>query len=821
MNSKPTRPPFEALLAVATVSFAILAAEVALTRSFSVLFRAPYVFLIVSGAIGGLGLGGLFVQFVRPGAERVRAWIVGLSVVLALAIAAPVLWLFASAWGREQVAHAELFLVLLIPMATFSLAGMLLSLIFREYAASGGLLYFVDLAAAALAAPASVWLLDRLGGINTPLLLAALTAAAALWIAVKGRRTGWITGAALGLLATSALFVSNVAQPWISLPTLRMPEAAFLDPEHPWHRSTKPLFAELASSSTSKVVRTDWTAVSRTDVVQEQGSDFYYVYTDGDVPTQMDRWDGSFETARREYATFIGSFPYRLMEDKPRRVLAIGAGGGLDVLLAKAYGAETVDAVEINPSIPAVVADPRFQSTYARVYREPGVRLVVDEGRSFLQRAGAYDLIYFACAKTATTQTGGVALLDNHLYTVEAFQSYWRHLAPRGMVALVAQEPFVIDRLLLTAVEALRTEGVQDWAPHLLTASVQPNRMGEGPYRYILLLRKDAWGPADRLTIQRAAGATLLQPIFVPHARFEGAGGGKLSPTAGPVEVRAVLEGQYQVPTGPGGATENANLGAVTDDSPFYVDIARGINPTVSGLVSGSLVAVVVVVLVVLALGVWTLRRHNPGEAAPAGPGALGGAVVYFAMLGAGFMLVELALMQRFILLLGFPTRALSVCLFSLLISSALGAAFVQRGTAADSLRRLRLLLPALVVLLVVYRLVLGPVLELFLPYPLPVRVAVTALLMFPAGFLMGMPFPTALRTLGGGLEKLIPAFWSVNGVTSIAGSVLTMVIAKFAGYGTALLVGAGCYAVAWIVSGVVGGAVRRYSSTEMTVSPT
>src|SRR5690349_12490086 len=119
MNSNPTAPPREAVLAVALVSFSILAAEVALTRVFSVLFRAPYVFLIVSGAIGGLGLGGIVIQLLRPREERLREWIVGLSVVLAAALAAPVLLLFASPWGRELVAHAETAVVVSLPMLTF------------------------------------------------------------------------------------------------------------------------------------------------------------------------------------------------------------------------------------------------------------------------------------------------------------------------------------------------------------------------------------------------------------------------------------------------------------------------------------------------------------------------------------------------------------------------------------------------------------------------------------------------------------------------------------------------------------------------------
>jgi len=793
-NAPALRPPWEAVLAVALVSFSILASEVALTRIFSVLFRAPYVFLIVSGAIGGLGLGGIVIQFLRPREERLRDWIAGLAVVLAAALAAPVLLLFASPWGRELVAHAETAVVVALPMLTFCVAGMLLSLIFRAYASSGGFLYFVDLAAAAVAAPVTVFLLDRLGGLDTPLVLACAAAAAGLVVAVGSRKRGWAVAAGVVLVALGGVAISNARQPWITLPVLSPPDAAQSDPNHPWHIITKPLFVELADPvSGSTIVRTDWTAVSRTDVVRDPSAAFYYIYTDGDVPTQMDSWDGRMESARAAYGRFIGTLPYHLFSRAPDSVMAIGAGGGLDVLLALAGGAKRVDAVEINPSIPKIIADPRFQDTYARVYREPGVRLVVDEGRSFLQRAGKYDLIYFACAKTATTQTSGVALLDNHLYTVEAFRDYWRHLTDDGMVALVTQEPFLIDRLLITAALGISQEGVGTAGAglYLITARVPQAMFGMGPYRHILLMRRRPWLAEEMPHVRTVIERTGLEPLFLPHVQPMGAGGKRLEPAADLKSLQQQLESQWPIP---GSSGAFANLSPVTDDSPFYVDIARVLHPSVVGLLWGAGIATLGVVGLVLGFGLRSLG-------AAGGPGRVGAVVVYFMMLGAGFMLVELALMQRFILLLGFPTRSLTVTLSALLISGAMGSIVSQRGTPEEAAARSSRALPVLMALLALYALALPPVLERLLPFPLAVRAGATALFLVPAGFLMGMPFPTMLRRLRGPWEALVPAFWSVNGVTSILGSVLTMVLAKFAGYTAALLAGAACYFIAWTVA--------------------
>lgn len=824
-----TRPPREVLIAVALVSFSILAAEVAFTRVFSVLFRAPYVFLILSGAIGGLGLGGLIVQSVRPPEDRLRGWIVGLSLLFCAALAAPILFLFASPWGRDLVAGAETAVVIAFPMLTYTVAGMLLSLLFRQYAEAGGLLYFADLAAAAIGAPATVLLLDRVGGINTPLVLALLVAVAGLLLALRSPGALGKGVAALAVLLTLGALGSNLAVPWIDLPVLKMPMEAANDPEHPWNQLTKPLYKELANPfTTSRIVRTDWTAVSRTDVVEDDPNAFY-IYTDGDVPTQMIGWDGSLNSARRDYAAFIGALPYRLARTPVKRVMAIGAGGGLDVLLAKAAGAEQVDAVEINPSIPKIVADPRFAHTYAQIYRAPGVRLVVDEGRSFLQRAGKYDLVYFACAKTATTQTSGVALLDNHLYTVEAFQDYWRHLSENGMAALVTQESFLIDRLLLTALTALRQEGlsVEEARNHVLVARIPEARFPEGPYRHVLLLTRRAWTAEEMPRVRQRIGANALESLYLPFLQPQGAGGGLIRPGISLAEIQRDLEAQYPIPADfahpNNGRTLLANLSAVTDDSPFYVDIAHGLHPMLQELLTGSLVATLLVFGAVLAYGLGVRRQmQRSGVKADdrVGLGGLARWILYFAMLGAGFMLVELALVQRFILLLGFPTRSLTVTLAALLVSSALGSWFSQRGTPEAARRRLVRLLPVLLLLLIGYRFVLEPLLQSLLPLPLWVREGGTALLLLPAGFLMGMPFPTALRSLGQAYGRLIPAFWSVNGVTSILGSVATMALAKFVGYGGALLAGAGCYLLAWIALAASRARTGAADSTATAVSP-
>ncbi len=788
---RPPRPPLTPLLAVALVAFATLADEVALTRLFSVLFRSLYVFLIVSGAIGGLGLGGLLLQMLaleqRPAAVIDR-WITGLTLVLAVLLALPVILLLGLPFGREIIARAEIPLVIAAPLATLAAAGMLISLLLQRYAAHGGLLYQVDLAAAAAAAPVSVVLLDHFGGIDTPLVLAVGCAAGGLVLAWRSRHRTMVVTAAGLLAGLTVALVTDRAAPWLTLPGLKQPPEAVGNPLHPWRLITKPLFAELGDPfNSSKIIRTDWTAVSRTDTVEDHAAGTTFIYTDGDVPTQMDPWDGELASARAEYSRFIGVLPYRLATAPTKSVMAIGAGGGLDVLLARVGGATKIDAVEINPAIPRIIRDPRFAGTYARAYDHPSVRLVVDEGRSFLQRQGRYDLIYFACAKSATTQTSGVALLDNQLYTVEAFREYWRHLTDDGILGLVTQDGVIIDRLLLTALTALAREGVPSAEAyrHFQTARVSPSAFGPTPYRFILTMRRQPFLDAEAPRVRSALAQTDLTPLFAPGIHLKGCEGADLPATGDPEVLRPLVERQYPL----GQSSLPADLSAVTDDRPFYADLARGLNPALQGVLWFGLAATIVAVGSAIFFGL--------GDRADSRPGMLG-TVAYFLLLGVGFMLVELALMHRFMLLLGFPTRSLTITLFALLVSGAAGSAFAQRGNEGAAMVRLRRLLPVLILILVLYRLTLAPILDALLPQALPVRALAAVLLLAPAGFFMGMALPTALRCMPTGRRRLIPACWGVNGAASILGSIGAMAIAKFAGYGTALLAGAVVYALAW-----------------------
>jgi MFS family permease len=168
-----------------------------------------------------------------------------------------------------------------------------------------------------------------------------------------------------------------------------------------------------------------------------------------------------------------------------------------------------------------------------------------------------------------------------------------------------------------------------------------------------------------------------------------------------------------------------------------------------------------------------------------------------FAAIGVGFMLIEIAQMQRLTFLLGHPTFSLSVVLFGLLISSGAGSFVSGRPAAASLASTLPRRLGTLVVTLVLVGLATPPVVRAFEGFPTPARIAVALVLLVPAGFVMGMAFPIAMRIASMTRPSLTPWFWAINGATSVTASVLAVLISSSWGISAAWWTGVGCYVVA------------------------
>jgi hypothetical protein len=776
--SKPAIPRDGTLLAgIGLSSFAALLLELALTRLFSVVLFYHYAFLAISVALLGLGAGGVFAHVQR---RRVRGWCIH-----RFAATISILWCFAAVIALNVILRVpvrlqldssnfrRLTLLYICAAVPFFLTGFLFSALFARYAGQVSRLYGADLCGGALACLATVPLLNHLGGPNTILVSSAVMAMAALvWAAHKGlRAVGAVLAAGFGVL-----ILINSFHP-------------FLDIIYAKGMYRDPAWVEYAR----------WNAISRIEVDRHYDGSRWIVI-DADASTAIMNTDPQHWAETAWAATLMNSAPSLSNVLRPHGDFAIiGPGGGVDVLRAVAAGSPKVTGIEINPIIVNNVMRGRYADYAKHLYELPQVDIHVSDGRSFIRSSrDRYDVIQMTLVDTwASTAAGAFALSENNLYTVDAFKEYFQHLKPDGMIAITRwefKEPREALRVVAVAMDALHQLGVSNPARHfILISDGSLNEDG----RPVLVL-----GKRSEFTAQEEASAFKhieMHPNLV--AQY-------LPSVPGSNEFWQLITGNDPYAFA---RRYKFNVAPVTDNAPFFFftlklgqmlnqDVDEGIDWKVNvGVVVLGMVLLlsVVAVLVFLVIPMLLGTRGQHARALP---------LTYFIAIGLGYILVEIAFIQRFVLFLGHPTYALTVVVFLMLLSSGVGSLMSRRWIASTSRGRVPLLAIAAAILIYVY--LLPAVLPALVGLPFAGKLAISAILLAPLGFVMGMPFPTGLHALAGapaaGLpheeqssENSIEWAWAMNAAASVLGSVLAIVIGIRFGLQVTLLCGAVAYALA------------------------
>jgi hypothetical protein len=799
------------LLGVFLTSLSALALEVVLTRIFSVTMWYHFAFLAISLALMGSALAGVVLYFLpsltRP--ERARRWIGAAAAGLALSV--PVSFLlylripFHVSLNRSGLPLDQalwLVLVYLDLTVPFLLAGLVLSLALSAWPERAGQIYWADLSGAAVGCLFSILALETLGGASAVLAVAAMAALAAVVLSTGSgepvrsafRRVG-LTG--LVLVVVAGMVWGNVRNGWL---TISVNKAGGEEPERVYER---------------------WNAYSRVTVYPAVGWPHFWglssryqgpflghmlMLIDAIAGTPIQEFRGDFDqVAFLQYD--LPSFVYHLT-DRPK-VLVIGPGGGRDVLAALASGATQVTAVEVNPAVIEAVRGP-FADYAGHVYQRPDVEVVVNDARGYIGRSpDRYQVIQASLIDTwAAGGSGAFALSENSLYTVEAFLDYFDHLTQDGVLTIsrwyLPQRPAETLRLLSTGTAALERMGLANPEECVAVVSLPaPQISTEG--LATVLFKRTPFTEAERARIRQVAEELEFALLWLPGA-----------PPAPGEEVGAFMAAPDRAAVI---ASYPLDISPATDDRPFFFNLVRIgdlFDPSLSasGVYRTSMEAIVIlgvvlgvtalmgVVFVLLPLGLGARRR---GLARPPG-----GLLAYFALLGLGFMLVEVPTIQRLTVYLGRPVYSLAVVLFSLLLFSGLGSLWIGHRLRAGTAWPLARIFGSLVVLVGLHAVVAAWLLRATVGWPIGSRLGIAVLLLAPLGFLMGIPFPMGVRWAGMKQRGVVPWLWGVNGVMSVMGSALAIALAIHVGFRVTLLVAAGLYGLAGLL---ISRDVRRRSA--------
>src|SRR2546422_5839346 len=776
------------LSGLALTSFSAVLLELALTRLFSVVLFYHFAFLAISIALLGLGAGGVFAYLgknwlARFETRRLVARLCNLNALIVPIVLVVVLRIPVSL----ELSKANFLRLTALYMASavpFFVTGLEFSIVFARESANSPRLYGADLTGGAVACLAIVPLLNWLGGPSTVLFAGLVMAVAGgVWaVSVAVRKSA--AGRVVFLLILIAVNYSG------KLFDIVYAKGGFRDAA----------WVEFAR----------WNAISRVEV--DRQGDARAIVIDADASTylmnvDLKHWQGT------EWEKNLMSAPPALANVlRPHGDYAIiGPGGGVDVLRAVANGSPNVTGIEINPIIANTIMRGRYADYAYHLYERPEVHLHVTDGRSFIRNSKQlFDVVQMTLVYTwASTAAGAFALSENNLYTVEAFREYFEHLKPDGMIAITRwefQQPREALRVVSVAMEALHELGVADTRANFIVVS--EGDLDEDGIPVVVLAKKTPFTPEEENAVQAHLDSyPALVALYLPS-----------DPEDNPFSALIGRNDPYAFARG-----YPYNISPVYDNAPFFfftlklgqilhqeslqqgIDWKVNLGVAVLGMVLIiSLVAVLAFLVIPLAVGGG--RRQERATR-----------LLYFVAVGLGYILVEIAFIQRFVLFLGHPTYALTVVVFLLLLSSGAGS-LASRKFLAET-RRTWLPLVLIVAALSLYVFILPGLLNLLVGLPFVAKLLVSAVLLVPLGFAMGMPFPTGLRVLASvpapefppaqkdeANQNAVEWAWAMNAASSVLGSVLAMVIAIQFGLNVTLACGAVAYLLAFMLTGTLRG---------------
>jgi hypothetical protein len=741
--------------------------EVILTRIFSVKLYYHYAFMVISLALLGSGASGVYVYlfpkfFTRDSLKQQLfwgSWLFAVSIPLVLLL---ILQLdFQLHFTLKQL--SRILLLYAVPAIPFFLAGMCISLAMTHLAQDVSRLYCFDLAGAACGCLLVIPLLSQLGGPQAMLSISVLASLACWLFPVKNQRNwSWFPLFVLIPVLITLIGFSNH-----SLLSIKYVKG---------RNEGEPLFSK-------------WNSFSRITVVQvSRDPENTWIIIDGDAGTLLPHFDGSL--LRWSFLkTKVSSLAYQLKSSA--QILIIGPGGGIDVLTALVFGNRDITGVEINPITVNDVMRGHFRHFTGHLYLRPEVRIHVEEGRSFIRNTEAqYDIIQATLVDTwAATAAGAFTLTENNLYTVEAFKDYFAKLKPDGILTFTRwnTEPPEQDlRLVSLTLAAMRELGISH--PERAMMVIREGRQGEA-VESTFLFKKSGFTDEEIQKVETVSHANSFYLLYTPLTRPDN----PFTQLITAVDPQRFYE-QYRYDVSPS-----------RDNSPFFFHTVRfrqlweslffsweskKTNVGILVLFLVFLAAAALVLFLILVPLYWfkrgVLKRGQDLRS-----------LSYFVCIGLGFILVEMTLVQKFILFLGQPVYALSIVLFSILLFGGMGSLFSARlasNSLSKSMRKVCLLVAFFVA---AYLFALPYFLYRFVGLSIVAKAVLVFAFLMPLSFIMGVPLPLGIKRLSQSSVRLIPWAWAMNGSASVLGSILTILVAVNLGFNQALLLAIALYLLA------------------------
>ncbi len=654
------------LVGLGLASLSVLGSQIAMTRVLSLKYASNQTFLVVSFAVLGLALGaGIASALIGRLTESNRVRLAWVGMTFFSVTMLMVLW-------SLHLNLASSVQVIFVPFP-FAGVGLCVASIFSRRADQAGFFYASDLLGASLGAFGAAPLLDMIAAPSAILLFCVLGLGAGVLFAAGSDRkivpgilcAGFVLGGiALGMGGPGRLLGGVPIYP----------------------DTIKDMLNYLDRDASERVVPfvedSRWSSFGRTDVVNDVAArDRKVLFVDGGAGTSMfASEDRRSAQTQFELMTFGPRVVLGLLDaNHKRNVLAIGAGGGRDVVVCRLGGAGRVRVVELNRDVVDVVRDDAgFNGAiYSGGKEGTKVEVEIGEGRHALRLMDQrFDVILLSIPVTKRGESyGGFALSESYLFTVESIGEYLDHLEDGGQLQVVCHTRQEVGRLINTYLACMNARGEN--------AKSAMERVGVfGAQLLTVVIGKkgvdDRFWRALDIDVKRFR---LADPerrwFYMPKVGAEGASAIGYSEA-----LVAVARGDKEiVQFGRSSASSfEPDFSAVTDDRPFFYFFTRSLPPMLSTVLAASTVILVVMCGWGLVGGAGGSSRMRASVSSTEDEGVIAsaGETLLWRLgvmgLGAGFMLVEIPLIQRFVLWFGHPTLALGLLLGSLLLATGIGS---------------------------------------------------------------------------------------------------------------------------------------------------
>ncbi|MGZ8143563.1 MAG: spermine/spermidine synthase domain-containing protein [Methylosarcina sp.] len=789
-------------LAIALISGASLAYEVLLMRLFSIIQWHHFAYMIISLALLGYGISGLCLALLRD-------WLVSRfervfpAAVLLFGLSAPgCFWLaqripFNPAeifWAPQQLPF--LFLLYLLLTIPFFFAASTVGLALYRYREQVSGIYAADLTGAGLGSLAVIGLLFLIPP-ERALVLLSLAAVIGLvpfyWVEANRRRLGLAACLAVSfmLLAVPERWQTLNISPYKELrQSLRIPGTRIID------RFSSPIgYVHVTDNPRIPLRHAPGLSLNADVTLPPQRA----VFIDADNMSAITHFDGNPATVSYLDQT-TSALPFHLR--KPEHLLILGAGTGADLLQARLFNIETIDAVELNSRLLDYLRD-KQDAFSGRIFSAENIRWHVGEARGFVSASmQQFDMIQISLLDAFGASSAGLyALSENYLYTVEALQEYLRHLKPQGYLAItrwIKMPPRDNLKLFATAITALKNTGRQEPGQQLI--------MIRGWQTGTLLIKNGEVTRPEIETLKKFCDERSFDIDYYPGITEAETNLYNIVPEPSPFHsfkalLSPLLSDRYM-------DDYKFDIRPATDDKPYFFKFFKwttlpeiaslygqgGLSLLESGyivLIAGALQALLACALFIgLPLWKWKDKLGIKPRS-----GITVRFTAFFFCLGLAFLFIEIAFIQKFILFLHHPVYSVAVVLSSFLIAAGTGSYASRLFVQHKNGHWYPILGIAITALL--YLGFLKELTALLLHQPPWLNIVVSILLTAPLGLFMGMPFPLGLTRMNRLNQAMIPWAWGINGFASVISAMLATLIAMHWGFNILILSAVGLYLLA------------------------